>query len=52
MLTAHSGHIVATAISADGKHLATYSHTDNKLKFWQVSYLLDFVNPHHYSFLL
>jgi hypothetical protein len=29
MLTAHSGHIVATAISADGKHLTTYSHTDN-----------------------
>lgn len=37
MITAHSGHIVATAISADGKHLATYSHTDNKLKFWQTA---------------
>ena len=37
MLTAHSGHIVATAISADGKHLTTYSHTDNKLKFWQTA---------------
>jgi WD40 repeat protein len=40
MLTAHSGHIVATAISADGKHLATHSHTDNKLKFWQVSFVV------------
>ncbi|XP_063439339.1 WD repeat-containing protein 7-like isoform X1 [Mytilus trossulus] len=37
VITAHSGHIVATAIAADGKHLATYSHTDNKLKFWQTA---------------
>ncbi|XP_021343235.1 WD repeat-containing protein 7-like isoform X1 [Mizuhopecten yessoensis] len=37
MTTAHSGPVVATCVSPDGKYLATYSHFDNRLKFWQTA---------------
>ena len=37
LLTAHTGPIIAAAFSADGKNLATYSASDNKLHFWQTS---------------
>ncbi|CAL1530657.1 unnamed protein product [Lymnaea stagnalis] len=35
MITAHQGAITAVAVNSDGKYLATFSHVDNKLKFWQ-----------------
>ena len=37
IIQAHSGPIIAASVSPDGKFLATFSHTDQKLKFWQVS---------------
>ncbi|KAJ8302878.1 hypothetical protein KUTeg_019274 [Tegillarca granosa] len=37
MITAHSGPVIAVSVSSDGKYLATYSHADNKLKFWQTA---------------
>ena len=37
LLTAHTGPIIAAAFLADGKNLATYSASDNKLHFWQTS---------------
>jgi hypothetical protein len=37
LLTAHTGPIIAVAFSSDGKNLATYSVSDNKLHFWQTS---------------
>lgn len=37
MTTAHSGPVIATCVSPDGKYLATYSHIDNRLKFWQTA---------------
>ena len=37
MLTAHTGPIIAAAFSVEGKNLATYSPSDNKLHFWQTS---------------
>ncbi len=37
MLTAHTGPIIAVAFSIEGKNLATYSPSDNKLHFWQTS---------------
>ncbi|XP_055890752.1 WD repeat-containing protein 7-like isoform X1 [Biomphalaria glabrata] len=35
LITAHQGAITAVAVNSDGKYLATFSHVDNKLKFWQ-----------------
>lgn len=37
MITAHSGPVIAVAFSSDGKNLATYSVSDNKMNFWQTS---------------
>uniref|UniRef100_A0A0B7AN27 WD repeat-containing protein 7 n=1 Tax=Arion vulgaris TaxID=1028688 RepID=A0A0B7AN27_9EUPU len=37
MITAHHGAITAVSINQDGKYLATFSHVDNKLKFWQTA---------------
>ena len=37
LLTAHTGPIIAVAFSSDGKNLASYSVSDNKLHFWQTS---------------
>jgi hypothetical protein len=37
MIAAHSGAVVATCFSPDGKNLATYSNADNRLCFWQTS---------------
>lgn len=37
VITAHEGPVIAVSVSPDGKFLATYSHVDHKLKFWQVS---------------
>ena len=37
LLTAHTGPVIAVAFSSDGKNLATYSVSDNKLHFWQTS---------------
>ena len=37
MIPAHSGSIIAVSFSPEGKNLATYSVSDNKLSFWQTS---------------
>jgi outer membrane murein-binding lipoprotein Lpp len=37
MISAHSGAVMAVAFSPDGKNLATYSNSDNRLAFWQTS---------------
>ncbi|KAH3775334.1 hypothetical protein DPMN_176735, partial [Dreissena polymorpha] len=37
VITAHDGPVIAVSVSPDGKFLATYSHVDHKLKFWQTS---------------
>ena len=39
MTQAHAGHVVALAVSQDGKYLASYSHADSRLKFWQVGFV-------------
>lgn len=36
-ITAHTGPVIAVMVSPDGKHLASYSHADCKLKFWQTA---------------
>ena len=36
-IPAHGGPVTAVSYSPEGKHLATYSSTDNKLYFWQTS---------------
>jgi len=38
MISAHAGAVIAASVSPDGKFLATFSHVDQKLKFWQVSH--------------
>ncbi|BFZ12796.1 hypothetical protein BsWGS_15834 [Bradybaena similaris] len=37
MISAHHGAVTAVSINQDGKYLATFSHVDNKLKFWQTA---------------
>ncbi|CAG5131600.1 unnamed protein product, partial [Candidula unifasciata] len=37
MISAHHGAITAVSVNQDGKYLATFSHVDNKLKFWQTA---------------
>ena len=37
MIAAHKGAVAAAAFAPDGKNLATYSHSDNRLCFWQTS---------------
>jgi len=37
MINAHPGSVIAAAFSSDGKNLATYSVSDNKMNFWQTS---------------
>ncbi|GFN77935.1 WD repeat-containing protein 7, partial [Plakobranchus ocellatus] len=37
MVPAHNGPITAVAVNQDGKYVATFSHIDNKLKFWQTA---------------
>ncbi|XP_053401409.1 WD repeat-containing protein 7-like isoform X1 [Mercenaria mercenaria] len=37
VIQAHAGPVIATSISPDGKFLATFSHVDQKLKFWQTA---------------
>ncbi|XP_035824202.1 WD repeat-containing protein 7 isoform X4 [Aplysia californica] len=37
MLPAHQGPITAVAVNQDGKYLATFSHMDHKLRFWQTA---------------
>jgi WD40 repeat protein len=37
MINAHPGPVIAVAFSSDGKNLATYSVSDNKMNFWQTS---------------
>jgi hypothetical protein len=37
ILSAHSGPVNAVAFSPDGKNLASYSYSDNKLMFWQTA---------------
>lgn len=37
MIQAHHGPVIATAVSPDGKFLATFSHRDQKLKFFQTA---------------
>lgn len=34
---AHEGPVIAVSVSPDGKFLTTFSHVDQKLKFWQVN---------------
>ncbi|XP_052824670.1 WD repeat-containing protein 7 isoform X2 [Octopus bimaculoides] len=36
-ISAHTGPVIAVMVSPDGKHLASYSHADSKLKFWQTA---------------
>ena len=36
-LSAHGGAVTAVSYSPDGKNLASYSSSDNKLYFWQTS---------------
>ena len=36
-LSAHGGPVTAVSYSPDGKNLASYSSSDNKLYFWQTS---------------
>ena len=37
LIAAHKGAVAAAAFAPDGKNLATYSATDNRLCFWQTS---------------
>lgn len=37
VIQAHSGPVIAVSVSPDGKFLATFSHVDQKLKFWQTA---------------
>lgn len=37
VIKAHDGQVIAVSVSADGKILATFSHLDQKLKFWQTA---------------
>ncbi|GFS16350.1 WD repeat-containing protein 7 [Elysia marginata] len=37
MVPAHNGPITAVAVNQDGKYVATFSHVDNKLRFWQTA---------------
>ncbi|XP_025115150.1 WD repeat-containing protein 7-like isoform X3 [Pomacea canaliculata] len=37
MIQAHHGPVIAIAVSPDGKYLATFSHKDQKLKFFQAA---------------
>ena len=37
MIHAHHGPVIAVAVSPDGKFVATFSHKDQRLKFYQVS---------------
>ncbi|XP_052817918.1 WD repeat-containing protein 7-like isoform X2 [Mya arenaria] len=37
VISAHGGPVIAVSISPDGKFLATFSHIDQKLKFWQTA---------------
>ncbi|KAK3803272.1 hypothetical protein RRG08_021472 [Elysia crispata] len=37
MVSAHNGPITAVAVNQDGKYVATFSHVDNKLRFWQTA---------------
>ncbi|KAL8590241.1 hypothetical protein ACOMHN_006358 [Nucella lapillus] len=37
MIHAHHGSVVAVAVSPDGKFLATYSHKDQRIKFYQTA---------------
>ncbi|KAK7474852.1 hypothetical protein BaRGS_00033924 [Batillaria attramentaria] len=37
MIQAHHGPVIAVAVSPDGKFLATFSHRDQKLKFFQTA---------------
>lgn len=37
LIQAHGGPVIAVSVSPDGKFLATFSHTDQKLKFWQTA---------------
>ncbi|KAK3086238.1 hypothetical protein FSP39_015629 [Pinctada imbricata] len=37
IIQAHNGPVVAVAVSPDGKYLATFSHGDSRLKFWQTA---------------
>ena len=39
MIPAHEAAITSVAFSPDGKFLASYSCDENRLSFWQVSYL-------------
>ena len=42
MIHAHAGPVIAVSVSPDGKFLVSFSHLEQKIKFWQVS--LTFVN--------
>ena len=36
LIHAHSGPVIAVSVSPDGKFLVSYSHIEQKIKFWQV----------------
>ncbi|XP_041377022.1 WD repeat-containing protein 7-like isoform X4 [Gigantopelta aegis] len=36
-ISAHKGPVIAVSVNQDGKFLATFSHVDKKLKFWQTA---------------
>ncbi|XP_071092027.1 WD repeat-containing protein 7-like isoform X2 [Haliotis cracherodii] len=37
LIPGHHGPIIAVSVNPDGKFLATFSHVDSKLKFWQTA---------------
>ena len=44
LISAHAGPVIAVSVSPDGKVLVSFSHLEQKIKFWQVIVSVNFIN--------